>query len=161
MVNTRAHPVDMVFTRLCGLTLLYATGLASPLDPHPALVPALFLFIGSFWSFFIHANLRWRFGVIEELVATPAFHHWHHTRDDHKDRNYAAMLPFVDRLFGSFYLPPAWPAQYGTSTPMPATLTGQLLEPFRRLRKVADRGARVPCPRPTQAEPLWSCGGAE
>ena len=34
LVNTRAHPVDMVFTRLCGLTLLYATGLASPVGPN-------------------------------------------------------------------------------------------------------------------------------
>ena len=30
LVNTRAHPVDMVFTRLCGLAPLYAVGLASP-----------------------------------------------------------------------------------------------------------------------------------
>jgi sterol desaturase/sphingolipid hydroxylase (fatty acid hydroxylase superfamily) len=28
LVNTRGHPVDVIFTRLCGLTLLYATGLA-------------------------------------------------------------------------------------------------------------------------------------
>jgi sterol desaturase/sphingolipid hydroxylase (fatty acid hydroxylase superfamily) len=41
LVNTRAHPVDMVFTRLCGLALLYATGLASPVGPNPTLAPAL------------------------------------------------------------------------------------------------------------------------
>ena len=39
LVNTRAHPVDMVFTRLCGLTLLYATGLASPVGPNPNSYP--------------------------------------------------------------------------------------------------------------------------
>jgi sterol desaturase/sphingolipid hydroxylase (fatty acid hydroxylase superfamily) len=57
LVNTRGHPVDVIFTRLCGLTLLYATGLASPVGPNPALVPMLVLFIGSLWSFFIHANV--------------------------------------------------------------------------------------------------------
>ena len=130
LVNTRAHPVDMVFTRLCGLTLLYATGLASPVGPNPGLVPAIVLFVGSAWSFFIHANLRWRLGPFEEVLSSPAFHHWHHTFEDHKDHNYSSMLPIMDRVFGTFYLPREWPAAYGTATPMPDSLTGQLLEPF-------------------------------
>ena len=40
------------------------------------------------------------------------------------------MLPFIDRLFGTFYLPRAWPKDYGTSTPVPETMIGQLLEPL-------------------------------
>ena len=134
LVNTRAHPIDVVFTRLCGLPLLYATGLASTVGPHPALIPAFVLFTGSLWSFFIHANVRWRFGPFEELLASPAFHHWHHTYDDHKDRNYSAMVPAIDRLFGTFYLPAAWPERYGTATPMPDTLTAQMMEPFSPTR---------------------------
>jgi sterol desaturase/sphingolipid hydroxylase (fatty acid hydroxylase superfamily) len=130
LVNNRAHPVDMIFTRLCGLTLLYATGLASPVGPNPTLVPALVLVVGSLWSFFIHANVRWRLGPLEEIIASPAFHHWHHTLEDHKDHNYSSMLPFIDRLFGTFYLPRTWPKEYGTTTPMPDTLIGQLLEPL-------------------------------
>jgi len=130
LVNTRGHPVDVIFTRLCGLTLLYATGLASPVGPNPSLIPMLVLFIGSLWSFFIHANLRWRLGPLEEIIASPAFHHWHHTLEDHRDHNYSSMLPFVDRMFGTFYLPKTWPAEYGTSTPVPETLIGQLLEPL-------------------------------
>jgi sterol desaturase/sphingolipid hydroxylase (fatty acid hydroxylase superfamily) len=130
LVNSRAHPVDMVFTRLCGLALLYATGLASPVGANPTLVPAIVLFVGSIWSFFIHANVRWRLGPLEEIISSPAFHHWHHTLDDHKDHNYSSMLPFMDRVFGTFYLPKTWPAEYGTSTPMPQTLAGQILDPF-------------------------------
>ena len=130
LVNTRAHPVDMVFTRLCGMVLLYATGLTGLTGPHPTLIPALVLFVGSMWSFFIHANVRWRLGPFEEILATPAFHHWHHTLEDHKDHNYASMLPVMDRVFGTFYLPNTWPEAYGTSTPMPDTVTGQLIEPF-------------------------------
>jgi hypothetical protein len=99
------------------LTLLYATGLASPVGPNPALVPMLVRFIGSLWSFFIHANVRWRLGPLEEIIASPAFHHWHHTLEDHKDHNYSAMLPFIDRLFGTFYLPKAWPKDYGNLDP--------------------------------------------
>ncbi len=135
LVNTRAHPVDMVFTRLCGLVLLYATGFASPVGPHPTLIPALVLSIGSLWSFFIHANLRWRLGPLEEVISSPAFHHWHHTRDDHRDHNYASMLPVMDRVFGTFHLPREWPAAYGLDRPMPESVTGQLLEPFAPIQK--------------------------
>lgn len=114
LVNTRAHPVDMVFTRLCGLVPLFALGLASPIGRDAGLVPVLVVLAGTVWGFFIHANLRWRLGPLEQLIATPAFHHWHHTLNDHTDRNYAAMLPWLDRLFGTFYLPPKeWPANYG------------------------------------------------
>lgn len=136
LVNTRAHPVDMVFTRLCGLALVYACGLAAPVGPHPALVPALVLFAGSMWSFFIHANLRWRLGLLEQLISTPAFHHWHHTLDDHKDHNFSSMLPFLDRVFGTFYLPKReWPAAYGIADPMPSSLGSQLVEPLMPPRK--------------------------
>ena len=130
LVNTRAHPVDMVFTRLCGMVLLYATGLASPVGPNPTLIPALVLFVGSMWSFFIHANIRWRLGPLEEVLSSPFFHHWHHTRNDHRDHNYSSMLPIMDRLFGTRYMPKHWPEDYGTDTPVANSLFGQILDPF-------------------------------
>ena len=87
------------------------------------------------WSFCIHANLRWRLGPLEELIASPAFHHWHHTKDDHKDHNYSSMLPFMDRVFGTFYLPREWPAEYGTDTYVPEGLVDSLVAPFMPLPK--------------------------
>ncbi len=131
LVNTRAHPVDLVFGRLCGLVPLYMAGLAGPVGASGTAVPALVIVAGTAWGFFIHANLRWRFGWLETLVATPAFHHWHHTRDGHINQNYAAMLPWLDRVFGTFYLPAGqWPTRYGTDTPVGATLGEQLLNPL-------------------------------
>jgi sterol desaturase/sphingolipid hydroxylase (fatty acid hydroxylase superfamily) len=131
LVNTRAHPVDMVFTRLCGVVLLYASGLASPVGRNATLIPTLVLLIGQMWSFFIHANLRWRLGPFEEVLSSPAFHHWHHTRDDHKDHNYSSMLPFMDRVFGTFYLPKRqWPVEYGIDAPMPSSLGVQFVQPL-------------------------------
>ncbi len=130
LVNTRAHPVDMIFTRMCGLALLYATGLATAVGRDQGLVASIVLFAGALWSYFIHANVRVRLGFLEEIISTPAFHHWHHTRDDHRDHNYASMVPVMDRIFGTRYLPRHWPAAYGVETPMPADLVGQILEPF-------------------------------
>jgi len=131
LINTRAHPFDTAFTRLCGLTPLYILGLANPAARgDAAMVPVYITLFGTIWSFFVHANVRWRFGPLEYLIATPAFHHWHHTNDAHRDHNYAALFPWVDRLFGSLHLPRRWPEIYGVDDPLPPTMAGQLLHPW-------------------------------
>jgi sterol desaturase/sphingolipid hydroxylase (fatty acid hydroxylase superfamily) len=133
LVNTRAHPVDMVFTRLCGFIPMYLLGLAQPMGNAVDLVPLLVTLVGTLWGFFVHANVRWRFGWLEWLVSTPHFHHWHHTNDGPEviNKNYAAMLPWVDRCFGTLYLPKQqWPMKCGIESPMAPDLAGQLLQPF-------------------------------
>ena len=133
LVNTRAHPVDIVFTRLCGFIPMYVLGLAQPVKNPLDAVPILILLAGSIWGFFIHSNVRWRLGWLGWLVSTPSFHHWHHANDGRKDSNYASMLPVLDRVFGTLYLPGRrWPAKYGIDTPMAANFAGQLLQPLRR-----------------------------
>ncbi len=133
LVNTRAHPLDIFFLRLCGLIPIYLFGLAQPTGETVDIVPLVYTIVGTIWSFFIHANLSWRFGWLERIVATPAFHHWHHTNDspDYYDKNYAAIFPWVDKLFGTLYLPKRrWPGKYGLNQAIAPSLAGQLLEPF-------------------------------
>jgi sterol desaturase/sphingolipid hydroxylase (fatty acid hydroxylase superfamily) len=140
LVNTRAHPLDMAFTRLCGLIPLYVLGLAQPTGNTVDVVPLLYAVVGTVWSFVIHANVRWRFGRLEWLVSTPAFHHWHHTKDGPEfiNKNYAAIFPWVDKLFGTFYLPKnQWPTKYGIDAPMAPGLAGQLLQPFLHREKTS------------------------
>jgi sterol desaturase/sphingolipid hydroxylase (fatty acid hydroxylase superfamily) len=129
MVNTRAHPLDVAFTRLCGLVPLYILGLAAP-HGEGQLLPVIVTLVGTVWAFFVHANLKWRFGPLEWLVATPAFHHWHHTNDEHRDHNYAALLPVIDRIFGTHYLPAQWPPVYGVDEPIAPGLLSQLMDPL-------------------------------
>ncbi len=134
LVNTRAHPLDMAFVRLCGLVPMYALGLAQPQAGRLDFTPVLVGLVATAWGFFIHANLRWRFGWLEQLVSTPAFHHWHHSNDgpSTRDKNYAAMLPWVDRLFGTYHLPAGrWPAAYGSHRPVAPGLLAQLVDPLR------------------------------
>lgn len=131
LVNTRAHPVDLVFGRLCGLAPIYILGLGGPIGAEGAAVPVLVALIGTFWGFFIHANLRWRFGAVEWLISTPAFHHWHHTKRGPINRNYASTLPWIDLLFGTFHLPgDALPDEYGIKAELPETLAEQILHPL-------------------------------
>jgi sterol desaturase/sphingolipid hydroxylase (fatty acid hydroxylase superfamily) len=133
LVNTRTHPLDMVFTRLCGFVPIYALGLSQPTGQTLDYVSLLVVFTSTLWGFFIHANLRWRFGLLEWVIATPAFHHWHHTYEGPLNRNFSAMLPWVDVLFRTHYVQKQeWPIRYGTDTLVPSGLSGQLLEPLSR-----------------------------
>ncbi len=80
-----------------------------------------FLVLETLWAIFLHSNVRLRFGKLEQLIATPAFHHWHHTNDDPSlyDNNFAGLLPAIDWLFGTIYLPDRLPERYGILQPMP------------------------------------------
>jgi sterol desaturase/sphingolipid hydroxylase (fatty acid hydroxylase superfamily) len=133
LINSRAHPIDMLYTRVCGLSLLYLLGLAQPTGDTVDMLPVYYTLFGHVWSFIIHSNVRWRFGILEQLIATPAFHHWHHTNDGSKyiNKNYAAIFPAMDILFGTLYLPKRWPEKYGIDAPMAPSLLGQLLQPFK------------------------------
>ncbi len=149
LVNTRAHPVDMVFTRLCGLVPLYLLGLGSPARGSQSLIPVLIVLAGTLLGFFIHADVRWRFGPLEHLIATPAFHHWHHTNDspDLFNKNYSPMLPAIDRLFGTLHLPARdQTSTYGIDQPLRPGLFAQLVDPFFPTR--TPPAAPVP-PEPT------------
>ena len=115
LVHTRAHPADIVFTRLCALVPMYLLGLAQPAAREVDLVPMVATIVATVWGFLIHANVNWRLGKLESWIASPAFHHWHHTNDGPQliNKNYAPMLPWIDRWFGTHYLPATWPTSYG------------------------------------------------
>jgi hypothetical protein len=79
LVSTRAHPVDFVFTRICMLAPLYALGLVGTVHMTDGAIAMGVILAGLVWEYFVHANLRWRLGPLEWIIATPGFHHWHHT----------------------------------------------------------------------------------
>ena len=131
LVNTRMHPVDLMWSRMVMLTPIFALGLANPLRFGDGLVATTILLTGSMWGYFIHSNVPWRLGPFEWLLTTPAFHHWHHTNDGkRRDCNYASMFPWLDRVFGTHHLPEAWPERYGIDEPMPDSLAGQFIHPL-------------------------------
>lgn len=139
LVNTRAHPVDHVVTRLCGLIPLYVLGLAGTAGHSLDTLPLFVTITGGVWGYFIHANLRWRLGCLHRVVTTPAFHHLHHARLQLSERghgNYAAILPLVDWAFGTYKSPGKnWPESYGIDESVGRTLLDQIMIPFMGARK--------------------------
>ena len=145
LVSSRGHPVDLVFSRLCEIAPMYVLGLTGASSSlQGSWIPIVVVLIGQFWGFFIHSNVKWRFGPLEWLIATPGFHHWHHTNDgpDVINKNYAPMLPWVDWVFGTLFLPRnRQPERYGIDATTSPILFGQLMEPFVFWRKEKPQAA--------------------
>ena len=128
LAGSRLHLVDVILTR--GLTYIpiFVLGFSNA-----ALM--VYVFLVAAQATFIHANVRWQFRPVRRLVATPAFHHWHHSADtDAVDKNFSVHTPVWDILFRTYYLPDRWPTRYGLSGPrdVPSGWLRQLLYPITR-----------------------------
>jgi sterol desaturase/sphingolipid hydroxylase (fatty acid hydroxylase superfamily) len=89
----------------------------------------------TFWAVFIHSNVRWTFGPLRHIIATPAFHRWHHTSQaEGLDKNFGGLFLFWDRLFGTLYLPKGrQPQRFGLfEEKIPDSFVRQLAWPFAK-----------------------------
>lgn len=128
LAGSRLHFVDIAVTRAVSYIPIYLLGFGE------APLFAYLVFV-SIHATFIHSNFRIEFGPLRWVLVTPRFHHWHHTSDiKYADKNFAVHLPFLDRLFGTYYLPDKkWPAAYGVTAGNvpPSGFFAQLSYPFR------------------------------
>jgi sterol desaturase/sphingolipid hydroxylase (fatty acid hydroxylase superfamily) len=126
----RVHPVNDIAARLSQAVVLACLGF--PLKALAAYVPFL-----AFYAMLLHANVRWSFGPLRYIIASPLFHRWHHTTEEQGlSKNFAPLFPFIDVAFNTFHMPRGQrPAFFGTiGTRVPDTFVAQLLFPFRRAR---------------------------
>ena len=126
LAGSRTHLVQTLIDRALVMVPLYLLG------PRVEALN-LYVVIVAFQAVLIHSNINWRFGPLGYLFVTPKFHHWHHSKDRPAiDTNYAAHLPVLDLLFGTFHMPKKhWPKEYGTVKRLPRTFIGQFIYPFR------------------------------
>ena len=128
--SVRGHPVNEILSRLAIVLPLLAFGF--DLTVTASVAPILMLY-----AIFVHANVRWDFGPLRYVIATPVFHRWHHSsEEDGLDKNFAGLFPVIDLVFGTFYLPKGrQPQRFGVpDLAMPSGVLGQLAYPFRRSR---------------------------
>jgi len=91
----RQHPVD---------ALLHALAVAIPGAVLGASASEGFglVLLRVVYTSFIHADVRIHCGFAEGVIATPAFHHLHHSHDPrHRNGNYSTTLALIDRIFGT------------------------------------------------------------
>jgi sterol desaturase/sphingolipid hydroxylase (fatty acid hydroxylase superfamily) len=91
----------------------------------------------------LHANVRWSFGPLRYVIASPAFHRWHHAADaEGRDKNFAGLLPVWDLIFGTFHMPGRPPVRCGVDEEVPKGFFGQLVWPWRAGAAGATEGCR-------------------
>lgn len=128
LAATRLHPFNEIGTRLFQIVPLYLAGFRGA--PLAAVAPLLALY-----AIFLHADVRWDFGPLRYVIASPTFHRWHHTSEaEGLDKNFAGLFPWIDLAFGTFYMPrDRQPERFGVvGENVPRTLIAQLAYPFRR-----------------------------
>jgi len=125
LAGSRLHLVDVIITRAVVVVPAFVLGFAEP---------ALYawLVIIALHGVLNHVNLRFRLRWIEHLLVTPRFHYWHHAVTP-PDRNFAVHFPWLDRLFGTHYLPAErWPNELGIEGhPVPTGYGAQWTYPLR------------------------------
>jgi sterol desaturase/sphingolipid hydroxylase (fatty acid hydroxylase superfamily) len=142
LAATRVHPVDQILTRGAPLLVVIALGFSVW-----SISVCALLF--HWQAFLVHSNVRIGFGPLRLLLVSPAFHHWHHSRDgEARDKNFAGQLSFLDALFGTLHMPQGrMPTAYGLDQPMRQRYVLQLLYPF-----IGDRGRQY-LPWETEPQP--------
>ena len=130
IAGSRSHIVDDVAVRgfiLIPMMLVFS---------HNMLVAYLFFVnIHATWA---HCNFGPTIKWLEPFLVQPRYHHWHHTSQAEAiDRNFAIHFPWIDRIFGTYYLPDGdkWPDTYGLhNEKIPPGFWGQAFYPFRRAK---------------------------
>jgi sterol desaturase/sphingolipid hydroxylase (fatty acid hydroxylase superfamily) len=137
LTSFRAHP------------LMHTTGFLLATIPVVVLMPTrpiapviitVYVCIGTLQ----HANIRWDFGLAGRVLVSPAYHRFHHARDD-QAVNLGVVLTIWDVLAGYARFPargdgltrtgldgrPVPVEQDGSARPVMLLMAGQLAEPFR------------------------------
>ncbi len=132
MSTARFHPINYIFYAILVDVCMLLIGFA----------PAAFALLAPFnrfFSAFVHANLNISFGRFKYMLASPVFHRWHHTKYSQGGmKNFAPTFPFIDVMFGTFYMPEgAKPEVYGDKK-VPKGFWAQIIYPFRHIGKKQD-----------------------
>ena len=127
LAGSRNHFIQAIVDRSLAMVPLYLLG------PDKAALD-IYVAFAALQAVFVHANIGIAFGPLKYIIATPQYHHWHHSTDRPAiDTNYAVHSPLFDRLFGTYHMPVEhWPQRYGTVKRLPRTFIAQLIYPFRR-----------------------------
>lgn len=127
LAGARMHFVEIILLRgVTSLPLLTFGFSPSVMQAYIAMV--------YIYSSLIHANLRGDFDGLGRFLVVPRFHHWHHAIEaEGVDKNFAIHFPWLDRIFGTHYLPHrVWPKGYGVPENVPSGYLAQLKYPFVR-----------------------------
>lgn len=127
LAGSRMHMAEIIGLRSMTIIPMFVLGFAEN-------ALHFYIFMVYLNATFIHANVRFNVECLKSIIVTPRFHHWHHAIEkDAIDVNFSIHFPLLDKLFGTYYMPPnQWPGGYGVGGhPVPNGYWQQFLYPFK------------------------------
>ncbi|MGY3804936.1 sterol desaturase family protein [Pigmentibacter ruber] len=108
LAGSRIHLLEILVTRSFTFIPIYILNF-SPITFNTLIV------IIAIHSVFIHSNIKIEFKYLKYIITSPQYHFWHHCIETkYYGKNYAILFPFLDIIFGTFYLPSKnWPSGTG------------------------------------------------
>lgn len=128
LAGSRTHFMDIFFTRAMTFVPLYIFGFSE-------ITFNTYIIFMAIHAVLIHANTRINFGFLKYIIGTPQYHHWHHCKDPrYYGKNFATIFPFIDMIFGTYYLPGnTWPEGTGLhEANFPKGYLKQTIYPFTK-----------------------------
>lgn len=130
LAGSRMHLFEIIGLRSMTIIPMYVLGYAE----NALHIYILLVYLN---ATFVHANVRFNVEWLKPFIVTPRFHHWHHGIEKEAiDVNFAIHFPWLDKLFGTYYMPKnQWPSGYGIGGhPVPNGYWKQFLYPFAKKR---------------------------
>lgn len=128
LAGSRMHILEIIGLRSMTIIPMYVLGFAE----NALHIYILLVYLN---ATFVHANVRFNVEWLKPIIVTPRFHHWHHGIEKEAiDVNFAIHFPWLDKMFGTYYMPPnQWPSGYGIGGhPVPNGYWAQFMYPFRK-----------------------------
>jgi sterol desaturase/sphingolipid hydroxylase (fatty acid hydroxylase superfamily) len=126
LASARLHPLDVILANIAVGVPLFLLGFTRETF-------GAYLIFSTILPIFNHANTRLRFPILRLIIATPEFHHWHHSNDLAACNKNFSGSPLVDYLFGTCYLPrDKTPETYGVDEVIPNSYWQHLAFPFHQ-----------------------------
>ncbi len=118
------HPLEQVAR---GLIVALPIGLLPGADAYS--LPAVFVAFYQIQNHLLHMNGPIHFGPLNRVIADNRYHFIHHSRDPrHFDKNFAAIFPVIDLMFGTWEKPGRSLPETGLDGKLaPSTLAGYML----------------------------------
>jgi sterol desaturase/sphingolipid hydroxylase (fatty acid hydroxylase superfamily) len=134
-VKFRIHPFDLF------VAIFFATWATAFLEIDILIIGSAALAITAI-DLLNHTNINLSWPKpFNYIFSSPNFHKWHHALDTKAlNRNYVIVFPFIDLLFGSYYMPSRQPPEqlgiflHDTKQPVPTGYLNQFFYSFKHER---------------------------
>lgn len=129
--GSRSHALEILINQTVEFAPIVLLGSPPEIIAYKGVISAV-------WGMYIHSNIDIKTGWLQKIINGPEMHRWHHSTGKGRNRNFATKLAIWDWLFGTAYLPPSKPNEYGLKTYFPKHYFSQTLYAFRSFRKKKD-----------------------